>query len=308
MRLLILTRSDNAHADAVQLYFDKHADTQRINLDFDTYPEKQLPNVSLGDITETHLTPDAIFLHHPRIGYRSEWFEDEIEKKLFISSWDSLKEWLEAQYARALWVNRPSRSLNGKNIFEQLRIAENLGFDVPETVFTNNLDHLVNFAGSDQIIIKQGNLGAYLPGKRILTSIIPIKDIEAVDLNNCPCLFQKYLPKRFELRVHVIGNNVLTCKISSQSSEKTKVDWRNYDLDNTPHEPYSLDDAVAEKCIHLVKNLGLEFGIIDIIVTPEGKLFFLECNSQGHWLWIEKMTGLPITKTLCDHLLNTGPD
>ncbi len=52
------------------------------------------------------------------------------------------------------------------------------------------------------------------------------------------------------------------------------------------------------------QKLGLEFGVIDLIISPQDEVIFLECNAQGHWAWIEDMTNLPITKTLCEHLLN----
>jgi hypothetical protein len=37
-------------------------------------------------------------------------------------------------------------------------------------------------------------------------------------------------------------------------------------------------------------------------VTPSGEWYFLEVNSMGQWLWIEDLTGLPITATLADSL------
>lgn len=106
------------------------------------------------------------------------------------------------------------------------------------------------------------------------------------------------------MRVHVIGTQVLICRIDSQESEKTKIDWRNYDLENTPHKPFILDSEIREKCVSLVKCMSLEFGMIDMIFTPSEWSVFLECNLQGHWAWIEQLTGLSITQTLCERLLS----
>ncbi len=156
------------------------------------------------------------------------------------------------------------------------------------------------------MIIKQGNLSVHIERKRILTSPIDVNTINQEGLRGCPCLFQKYVSKRFELRVHVIGDTVLSCQIDSQVNEKTKIDWRNYDLGNTPHRSHTLDPLIEKRCIDVVKKLGLVFGIIDIVVTPENEYVFLECNAQGHWLWIEELTSLPITQTLCDYILNRG--
>lgn len=295
------------HADKVEKYCRKKAHVDRINFDFDICSPGQFPVVTCGE--EVLSKPyDAFFVHHPRVSCKDTWFVDEIERKLFMASWESVKEWIEAQFPVALWVNRPSSNVLSKNILRQLYLARKLGFKVPETIFTNQLDKLRRFTSSDAIIIKQGNLGVNIEGKRILTSLIDLNTISHEALRGCPCLFQKYVPKEFELRVHVIGDKVLTCKISSQASKNTEIDWRNYDLDNTPHEPYVLNDIVRNKCVELVKKLNLAFGIIDVVVTPSGDYVFLECNAQGHWIWIEELTGLPITETLCDCILNCGSD
>jgi glutathione synthase/RimK-type ligase-like ATP-grasp enzyme len=55
----------------------------------------------------------------------------------------------------------------------------------------------------------------------------------------------------------------------------------------------------------LVRRLGLEFGAIDLLLTPQGDYVFLEINPNGQWLWLEQMTGVPLTKAMCD-LLTRG--
>lgn len=304
MRILILSRSNNVHADAVETHCRDYSRVVRINFDFEMRA-KQFPEITCGKNTLSQIY-DAVFVHHPRVSYNDEWFTDEIERKLFVASWNNVKNWMEEQSPNALWVNLPSMSERSKNILGQLHIARSLGFRIPETIFTNQLKELRNFADRDIIVIKQGNLGVHIEGKCILTSVVDVDGISAEMLHGCPCFFQKYIPKQFELRVHVIKDTVLTCKIHSQACKNTKIDWRNYDLSNTPHEIYELEDAVRNKCIALVKKLSLAFGVIDIIVTPSGEYVFLECNAQGHWIWIENLTGLPVTETLCDYILNRG--
>ena len=57
--------------------------------------------------------------------------------------------------------------------------------------------------------------------------------------------------------------------------------------------------------IQLVEQLGLCYGAIDMVVTPDGRYVFLEINPNGQYLWIEEETGLPISDAICD-LLMTG--
>lgn len=121
-------------------------------------------------------------------------------------------------------------------------------------------------------------------------------------VSNCPVIIQSYIQKEFELRVTVVKDKVFACAIYSQSSERTREDWRRYDIPNTPHKIYKLPKQIEQKCVDIVKKLGLEFGCIDMIVTPGGEFIFLEINPNGQWLWIEHLTGLPIGDAISEEL------
>lgn len=299
---LILSRKDNVHADAVADNLTKKGSViRRVNFDLEKSEKKNFPLVNFGKENQ-HF--DSIFIHHPRVSYNPAWFIDDLERKLFVASWSSVPEWAESQFNEGLWINKPSANQKSKNVLGQVKLATSVGFQTPDTLFTNNIEELRAFAGKDTIVIKQGNLGVHMEKQRILTSVVNIASVDADMLTSCPCLFQKYVHKAFELRIHVINDTVLTCKIDSQSNEKTRIDWRDYDIPNTPHSIFDIDDTTRKKCISLLKNMGLSFGVIDAIITPEDDLVFLECNAQGHWLWIEELTHLPITETLCEYLFS----
>lgn len=191
-------------------------------------------------------------------------------------------EWLEEVTPSSIWVNKPSISRRIAPVIYQLMIAERCGFQTPATLFTNNLTDLTEFSRLyTKVVIKPGNLaGVRTNGKRILAHIVEVSDISESTLANAPCLFQEYIDKEYEIRVHVTKNNVLACKIDSQISSNTKADWRNYDIKNTPHSSISLGSTVEEQCRKLIVCLGLEFGVIDLIRTPKGEIIFLECNSK----------------------------
>jgi glutathione synthase/RimK-type ligase-like ATP-grasp enzyme len=117
-------------------------------------------------------------------------------------------------------------------------------------------------------------------------------------------IFQAYVPKRFELRVTVIGNQVFAAEIHSQLTNHTRYDWRRYDLSRTPHLRHELPPEIQDKCVRLVEQLELSYGAIDMVLTPEGRYVFLEINPNGQYLWIEEQTGLPISAALCDLLMD----
>jgi glutathione synthase/RimK-type ligase-like ATP-grasp enzyme len=120
-------------------------------------------------------------------------------------------------------------------------------------------------------------------------------------------LFQAYVPKRSELRVTVVGERVFAAEIGSQATHHTRHDWRRYDMAHTPHTPHALPEPVARAAVALVRALGLVYGAIDLVLTPDGDYVFLEINPNGQYLWIEHLTGLPITAAIADHLIGAEP-
>ena len=117
-----------------------------------------------------------------------------------------------------------------------------------------------------------------------------------------PVLFQRNIAKRFELRITVVEDEVLAAEIHSQATYRTQLDWRHYDWDHTPYRIHALPDDIRDKCLELTRRLGLRFGAIDMIVTPDGNYVFLEINPSGQWRWIEDQCGLPISDALCHAL------
>lgn len=203
-------------------------------------------------------------------------------------------------------MNRPSLCRQTASLALQLTTASAVGFSTPDTLFTTDIEALCAFAEKHHsVVLKSGNLNASMRGQRLLTQAIDVRTIDGETLAMAPCLFQENVAKSHELRVHVIGDLVLSCRIESQVSEDTRVDWRNYALAQTPHYQTSLEAAIESRCIDIVGRLGLEMGILDLIVTPNGDVVFLECNTQGHWIWIEQLTALRITSAVTSRLLAT---
>lgn len=309
MSVLILSRTENVHADVVEENLkNREIKTIRINIDdINSVPPLVSINQNNLNIQGNRIDVDeiqSVFVHHPRIEVSGKVGIDRIDRKIIGASWSAFITGLENVLNKSRWVNSLSVSSYSTNIFGQLGLAKEIGFRVPKTCFSNDIKIVRSFTESfDKIILKPGPLvGVHLKGKRILTQIVDPKLLTSADLIHSPCFFQEYIDKAFELRIHVIGDKVLTCKIESQKSELAKTDWRRYDIANTPHYPYELGEKEKKQCIEITRKLGLEMGVIDMIVTPKGEHIFLECNSNGYWIWIEELTGLPITQTVCDLL------
>ncbi len=53
-------------------------------------------------------------------------------------------------------------------------------------------------------------------------------------------------------------------------------------------------------------RLGLNYGAIDIILTPEQKHVFLEINPAGEFFWLDKLCNGEISKAIANLLMGNG--
>ena len=208
------------------------------------------------------------------------------------------------------WVSYPSdiRQANFKP--EQLSRAARIGFDVPRTLITTDPEEARAFyvACDRKIIFKvltdpflamdkvepvpndnPDSLPEILKPRSTFTTAIGEKELAMLDsVRYVNCLFQEMIPKAVELRVTVIGNEVFAGEIHSQAHEKTKMDWRHYDVE-LPYRKATLPSDLVQQCLDFVRSYNLNYSAMDFILTPDGRYVFLENNPNGQFLFVEKL-------------------
>lgn len=211
------------------------------------------------------------------------------------------------------WMNHPlisSRLLEHNKLY-QLQVAQQLGLIVPETIITNDAAELLAFCeecgGSLAVKCIEGH--AYREQQTrtpfgLFTSCVTLDELAAQEegIGYAPVFAQRYIPKKIELRITVVGDRLFSCAIHSQDSERTKHDWRNYDFEKVRHEAYELPEEIERRLRALMRFWRLSFGALDMIVTPSGEYVFLEINPGGQWGWIEDLAGLPISGAIAETL------
>jgi len=112
------------------------------------------------------------------------------------------------------------------------------------------------------------------------------------------------VPKSLEIRVTVVGQRVMSASIDSQVSERAAHDWRRDGVSMLQDwRPYQLPPEIEEKILHLMDYFSLNYGAIDIILTPDAKHIFIELNPCGEFFWLERTPGLPISGAIAELLL-----
>jgi glutathione synthase/RimK-type ligase-like ATP-grasp enzyme len=210
------------------------------------------------------------------------------------------------------WVSQPDNLRKAEFKPYQLKVAAQIGFQLWPTMLTNSPDAARAFYHHQdrRVVYKPLRRGRLVRGESVsLIYTNPIGLPEAESLGRvmyAPSLFQRYVPKRVEIRVTVIGNKAFAVEIHSQARADSQHDWRRGDTPRLRHELHLLPSEVEFKCVALVRALGLAFGAIDLVLTPEGEYVFLEINPNGQWAWIQQLCPeIPLRETLA-HLLISG--
>ena len=197
----------------------------------------------------------------------------------------------------------------------QLQVARNLGLITPRTLTSNNPQAVKQFAencGENGMITKMLSSFA-IYGEKGEENVVFTSRVTEEDLNNleglcfCPMTFQENIPKALELRTTVVGHRVFTAAVDSQKLEGSAIDWRKEGRNLVKDwQPYNLPEDVEKKLLQLMADLGLNYGAIDIIVTPDGRHIFLEVNPVGEFFWMEVYSpNFPISQAIAEMLVST---
>lgn len=324
-RVLIVTHAADVHADIVEAkLWDRGSKPFRINLD--QFPRDFLIDLGYGPAgcaaalrhmpsgDELSLTDvAAIWARKPAkfafggggmLAQEQAFAQSETEH-LFFGLLYSLD---------CFWVSHPRAVRGALWKGEQLQRAARQGFRVPRSVITNSPEAVDRFRREvrGDIIFKAMSSPSLcaedveaddrrFPG--LPTTRLTDEHLEAIDsVRLLPCLFQEYVPKRFELRVTVIGDRAFAAKIHSQQDSRTATDYRNFAVE-IPYEPATLPADLESRCIGFVRSYGLEFGALDLIVTPQDEVVFLENNPGGQFLFVEQLVPeLRMTDAVADLL------
>lgn len=179
----------------------------------------------------------------------------------------------------------------------------------PRTIVSNRRESLLKFFDIENkpVILKTlHQMQLTLAGEptMLLASIVERKDfLEFQQKGECPILLQEYIDKAYDIRLTIVGNRIFACKIDATQSDAGRIDWRAYDLANTPHTAYNLPQVISEEIIRICAQLNLDYATIDLCVNHMGNYYLLDINPFGKYLWIEYAIGAPITDAIAQLLI-----
>ena len=176
------------------------------------------------------------------------------------------------------WLSNPTAIWRAEHKLYQLTIARQMGFHVPPTLVTNDETATQRFTRNRQTIGKAVSSG-YIDSpdgyRSIFTTALAPTDLDDLSgLDVSPVIFQEQVQKASDIRVTVIGEEVFTAEIMSQSHPSSATDWRATENPDLEHCVHDLPTQQKQQCLALVRRLGLKFGAIDLALTTEGQYIF----------------------------------
>ena len=206
---------------------------------------------------------------------------------------ETLARWCEVSPARV--VNRTAPMASNSSKPYQAQLIRQQGFEIPETLVTNDPAEVLEFHRQHERIIYKS-----VSGIRSIVQSFEEKDLERLDhIRWCPTQFQEFV-EGDNVRVHVVGRQVFATHVSSAAT-----DYR-YSAQQVGEaallEAMDLPEDIAARCVRLSEALGLAFSGIDLKMTADNRVFCFEVNPSPGFSYYEANTGQPISDAVAQFL------
>jgi len=191
-----------------------------------------------------------------------------------------------------LWLNSyKAIKLHMLKPYQLFLMAQN-NIRVPRTLVTNDKDIVMDFfrKNDEKVIFKPVRGGA---STEKLTKEHILSD-KMSDLITSPVQFQEMI-EGVDIRVYCIKDKIFAAEIRANT-----LDFR--DDVKAQIVPVELPQEVQKDCLKTMELLDLKYTGIDIRQSVNGEYVFIEANPAPMFIHFERMSGYPISQTLCDAL------
>lgn len=310
MTILVISEPRDLHAQSVIQELPKYGARDVVLLNFSDFPQRMsidqhLPTVGADSFSLT--LPGGRRL--PLEALRSVWWRRpqgygvpaqgmSPQDRQFALSESATAFQGMWQCTECLWVNDIIRDAAASHKPWQLHLAKQCGLTVPETLITNDPAQARAFWEhcSGEIIYKP--FIQTFHGWRETRRLRPEELAKLESVRLAPVIFQRLIPGALDLRVTVIGEELFAAAV-----DLSKVDYQlDVRLNQQAYERHTLPAEVAQRLLTLMRRLGLEYGAIDLRLTPGGEYCFFEVNPAGQFLFVERSCQLAISDALARHL------
>lgn len=262
-------------------------------------------NACVGPVIGAHFGIDAPMseidvlwwrrVNQPQIGI--DTIPDPVAQELVDREWQAATFGIVMDSFPGVFVNNPLADAMAGNKIYQLSVASRSGFRVPKTLVSQIPEKIRAFCHElgGSVIVKKLVGSVQRP---LATLLLTLEDLDDDDeIRMCPSIYQERINGDRHLRVCCFGDRVLAAEIKTDI-----LDWRR-DM-SVDFRPFALESRISDSVVALIKSLGLQMGIMDMMITHDDQLVWIELNPQGQFLFIEGKCGMDITNPFVDFLIS----
>lgn len=220
----------------------------------------------------------------------------------------SLNQFLFYALKRKTWFTHPDCIRITKLI--QLKEAKNTGLDIPETIFTQRKQDILDFKKKhNNVIVKPIDNPLFISLDEQSYFMTLTQQLDGKTINDLlekifSSLVQERIEKRYEIRAFYMNGDFYCMAIFSQQNQLTSLDYRNGSYTNLIRKvPYKLPDNIEVKLRLLMNKLNLNNGSIDLIRSKNDKYIFLEVNPVGQFGMVSIPCNYYLEKKIAEHLI-----
>ena len=305
MTILIISEPDDVHAYAVFNALKRQQVPDVLLFDYAQFPARINLDIALSARDSSHyriwLAQDKFI---DRDAVRSIWWRRPLNSDHPALNGHSPEHasmmtiqgiW---QTGSCLWVNDIARVAAISHKPSQLDLAKQCGLTIPETLITTIPEHAQQFWQQHYGQISyQLSLQAFSETHEFhkveWDELLGIESSKLAQL-----IFQEIVPGSVDLRITIVGNEILSAALNLVPSNDSGSQPPNRRI----YQCHELPADMQHKLLLMMRRSGLEYGVIDIRLRPDGEHVFLGINPYGHFLFVEHACQLPISDLLAKHL------
>lgn len=197
---------------------------------------------------------------------------------------------------KGLWISSLEATARASDKIGQLSVARACGFRVPRTLVSQSRQAVSElYQSCNGSIVVKTVVGAQGP----FLQTVRLPDPATMDdesFSAAPAIYQECIGGTDHLRLNCFGNESWAAIIRTRD-----LDWRgNLDV---PIDSYPVPDSLHARVRAVLDRLGLEMGVVDIKLTPDGEPVWLEVNPQGQFAFLDAFTDLRLIERFADYLI-----
>ena len=207
--------------------------------------------------------------------------------------------------------NKPSEARLAAGKVLHMEAAAKAGLAVPRTRLTQDGAQALRFCDAlgGQAVFKPYRHNVWCVGPcKLATSRTQLVESDA--LTDCtlstPAIFQAVVEKRAEIRVCVFAERMISVRQRPRNTGAARpVDWRRETRRNDVLTEHALPGEIRDAIRRLCDMLNVQIATLDLAEDPQGRLWFLDFNPNGQFLYLEDVNpDLPVLRTCAQGLLD----